>query len=77
MSALSGLLDFFRRNKQYAQQNRELAAAREELAQMREQTERMRAGMRRCITCDYRREVIGRQSDDEQQFEGEADPSSR
>ncbi len=59
MIAMSGLRDFFRRELLLVEQRRELAATREELAKQRDQNERMRAGMRRCLSCDYRREAIG------------------
>jgi hypothetical protein len=41
-------------------QERELRTLREEAAKLREQNERMRQGMRRCTTCEYRLEVVGR-----------------
>ncbi len=59
MSAMSGLRDLFRREWLLAAQRRELAATREELAKQRHVNERMRAGMRRCVSCDYRREATG------------------
>ena len=65
MSAMSGLRDFFRREWLLVVQRRELAGLREELAKQRDQSERMQAGMRRCLTCDYRREAIGQSADKE------------
>ena len=59
MSAISAVRDFFRREWQLVSKRRELDAMREELAKQRNQNERMRAGMRRCVTCDYRREALG------------------
>jgi hypothetical protein len=41
-------------------QERELRTLREEAAKLREQNERMRQGMRRCTTCEYRLQVVGR-----------------
>lgn len=35
-------------------QERELTRMRAEIEQLRAQNESMRAGMRRCLTCDYR-----------------------
>ena len=65
MSAMSVLRDSFRRERLLAAQRRELAEMREELAKQRDQNERMRAGMRRCLTCDYRREATGQSADEE------------
>ncbi len=59
MSLLSALRDVSRRGKVLAEQRRELAEMREELAKQCDQNERMRAGMRRCLTCDYRRGTAG------------------
>jgi hypothetical protein len=56
---MSGLRDFFRREQLLAALRRELAATRVELAEQRLQNERMREGMRRCLTCDYRRDAVG------------------
>jgi hypothetical protein len=36
---------------------REVRVLREELDTLRHQNERMRAGMRRCLTCEYRIQV--------------------
>jgi cell division protein FtsB len=56
---MSGLRDFFRREQQLAALRSELAETRAELAKQRIQNERMREGMRRCLSCEYRREAIG------------------
>ncbi len=50
-------MNFFQREKRLAAQARELKHLRTEVAQLRAQNESMRAGMRRCITCDYRLEA--------------------
>jgi len=63
VTALAGLRDLFRREQVLAALRRELAATREELAKQRLKNERMREGMRRCLTCEYRLEVIGRSAD--------------
>jgi hypothetical protein len=39
---------------------REVRSLREEVAKLNAQNERMRAGMRRCVTCEYRFEVLER-----------------
>ena len=73
---MSALRDFLRREWRFAEQRRELTATREELAKQRAQNERMRAGMRRCLTCDYRRAVIGQSADAEQEREFDPDAES-
>jgi hypothetical protein len=45
---------FVQREKKLLEQARELKQLRNELTKLREQNESMRAGMRRCVTCDYR-----------------------
>jgi hypothetical protein len=62
---MSGLRELFRREWILATQRRELAQMREEIAKQRDQNERMRAGMRRCLTCDYRREALNLREDKE------------
>ena len=54
------MLKFLRREKQLLAQAAELRRLREENAQLRAQNESMRAGMRRCITCEYRLVAKGR-----------------
>ena len=41
-------------------ERRELAALRAEVERLRAENERIRVAMRRCLTCDYRLEVVGR-----------------
>jgi len=41
-------------------QVREIRGLREEVQKLQEQNARMREGMRRCVTCDYRIEVVAR-----------------
>jgi uncharacterized protein with PIN domain len=41
-------------------QEREIRGLREEVQKLQEQNARMREGMRRCVTCDYRIEVVAR-----------------
>ncbi len=60
VSVLPGLRAFFHREQQLAAQRHELAGLREELAKQKLKNERMREGMRRCVTCEYRQESIGR-----------------
>jgi len=66
VTAFSRLRSFLRRESLLVEQRRELAAMRDELSKQQVQNERMRAGMRRCLTCDYRREVIGQRAAAEQ-----------
>ncbi len=46
-------------------QQRELQQLRKELDQLRAQNESMRAGMRRCVTCEYRLDYRARMNHDE------------
>ena len=54
-------MNFLQREKKLLAQARELKQLRAELARLRAQNESMRAGMRRCITCEYR---VGRKDDE-------------
>ena len=73
MSTISELRNFLRRESLLAARRRELSAARAELAKLRTQNERMRAAMRRCLSCEYRLEVIGRSADVDEKPEGDSD----
>jgi uncharacterized protein with PIN domain len=53
-------MNVFQREKHLLAQTKELKQLREELVKLRAQNESMRAGMRRCITCDYRLEAKAR-----------------
>jgi uncharacterized protein with PIN domain len=67
MSKLNAL---FEREKRLAAQQREIKALESEVLKLRQQNERMREGMRRCVTCEYRIEVVARR-------EAEGDPKTR
>ena len=58
--AVSKLLDLLAREKRLFDQAREIRALRGEIAKLQRQNESMRTAMRRCLTCDYRLEVMGR-----------------
>lgn len=47
-------MKFFQREQKLRSQAQELKQLREQVRQLRAQNESMRAGMRRCVTCDYR-----------------------
>jgi hypothetical protein len=49
-----------KREQRLWQQQREIEALRAELEKLRFQNERMAKGMRRCVTCEYRLEVVGK-----------------
>jgi len=55
-------MKFLQRERKLIEQGRELKRLREELANLRAQNESMRAGMRRCITCEYR--IVAKEKDD-------------
>jgi len=54
------LLELLAREQRMWQQKREIQALQAELEKLRAHNERMRAGMRRCLSCEYRIEVEGR-----------------
>ncbi len=49
------LRDLFAPQRRLLLQEREIKALREELQSLRSQNASMREGMRRCVTCDYRK----------------------
>lgn len=51
---------FLDREKRLLAQQREIEMLRREVENLRVQNERMRAGMRRCVPCEYRIEVVAR-----------------
>lgn len=55
-----GLLDWLGGPGRQVAQQREIAALRKEVDRLRAQNERLNRAMRRCITCEYRLEVVGR-----------------
>jgi len=57
---MSKLHELFAREGRLRAQSRELAALRSEVEALRAQNEKMKAAMRRCITCEFRLEVVGR-----------------
>ncbi len=59
-------MGFFEREKKLLAQARELESLREEVARLRAQNDSMRAGMRRCITCEYRLAVKEGNNSEEQ-----------
>jgi uncharacterized protein with PIN domain len=54
------LMEILAREQRLIQQKQEIRQLRDELVKLRAQNERMRQGMRRCTTCEYRLEVVGR-----------------
>ncbi len=54
------LAEIFGRERRLLSQEREIRGLREEIQKLQDQTARMREGMRRCVTCDYRIEVVAR-----------------
>jgi uncharacterized protein with PIN domain len=57
MQKLGEILDQQRRLRAQA---REIRGLREEIRKLEQQNIRMREGMRRCVSCDYRIEVVAR-----------------
>lgn len=57
---------FFGAQKKLWQQQREIERLQKELQTMRSQNDSMRAGMRRCVTCEYRIDFKNRQGESTQ-----------
>ena len=51
---MSALRSFFAPRMQLLQQQQEIKQLREEISKLQTQNDSMRAGMRRCLSCDYR-----------------------
>ena len=60
---MAKLLEILSAQKRLWQQQREIEQVRAELIKLKEQNSSMRAGMRRCVTCDYRIDFKQRQDD--------------
>jgi uncharacterized protein with PIN domain len=58
---VSKLLDLFSAQKTLLRQGQELEQLRKEVSTLKTQNESMRAGMRRCVTCEYRIDFKQRQ----------------
>ncbi|MFT4520545.1 MAG: hypothetical protein ACI9JM_002948 [Halioglobus sp.] len=58
---MSKLLDLFSAQKTLLRQGQELEQLRKEVSTLKTQNESMRAGMRRCVTCEYRIDFKQRQ----------------
>jgi len=54
------LAEILGREQRLWSQEREIRSLREEVQKLQDQNSRMREGMRRCVTCDYRIEVVAR-----------------
>ena len=57
---MTGLREWLARERRARALREEVRALRAEVEKLRLQNERMKAGMRRCLTCEYRIEVVGR-----------------
>jgi len=54
------LAEILGQERRLRSQQREIRSLREEVEKLQLQNTRMREGMRRCVTCDYRIEVVAR-----------------
>ena len=59
-SKMQKLAEILGHERRLRSQVREIRGLREEVQKLQEQNARMREGMRRCVTCDYRIEVVAR-----------------
>jgi prefoldin subunit 5 len=57
---MSKLFVFFDQARRLHTQEAELQRLRSEVQKLQHQNERIQTAMRRCVTCDYRLEVIGK-----------------
>jgi prefoldin subunit 5 len=60
---MTKLFDLFAPQKRLWQQEQELQQLRKELSALRAQNDSMRAGMRRCVSCEYRIDFKQRQDE--------------
>jgi len=59
-ASMSKLREFLAREALLRSRSRELAVLRSEVESLRSQNERMKTAMRRCLTCEFRLQVVGR-----------------
>jgi prefoldin subunit 5 len=57
------LSDVFAREARLLRQQREIQALHREIETLQAKIERMQAGMRRCVPCEYRLEVVARRAE--------------
>ena len=58
---MSQIMDFFSTPKRILEQQKKIHALQGEVEKLRQQNDSMRAGMRRCVTCEYRIDAKNRQ----------------
>ncbi|MEH6569827.1 MAG: hypothetical protein V7709_12155 [Halioglobus sp.] len=58
---MSKIVDFFNAPKRILEQQQKINALQGEVEKLRLQNDSMRAGMRRCVTCEYRIDFKNRQ----------------
>ena len=58
---MSKIMDFFSAPKRILEQQQKINALQGEVEKLRQQNDSMRAGMRRCVTCEYRIDFKNRQ----------------
>ena len=58
---MSKIMDFFSAPKRILEQRQKINALQGEVEKLRQQNDSMRAGMRRCVTCEYRIDFKNRQ----------------
>ena len=59
-SPIAKLGRWLEQSRLLVQQNREIERLREEVAKLEARNAKMEKAMRRCVSCEYRLEVIGR-----------------
>ncbi len=59
-SKMQKLAEILGQERRLRSQERQIRGLQEEVQKLQEQNARMREGMRRCVTCDYRIEVVER-----------------
>lgn len=61
---MTGLLEALDREKRLLLQSRELQTLRGEVERLRAENERIRTAMRRCLSCEYRLDMVAKSPGD-------------
>jgi hypothetical protein len=56
---MKALIELFAQERRMFQKDREIERLRDEVAKLAAQNTRIQQAMRRCVTCDYRLQVVG------------------
>ncbi len=65
VSLVSNLLDVLKQEQRLYEKQKQIDLLSTELNKLRQQNDKMREGMRRCVSCDYRQDVLKGESEEE------------